>query len=239
MNQAHHINYADRRWLSHQHANHEGALATGAFATSRMYRLENLSEAFRKNNAALLANDKGAGYWVWKPQIILQSLQEISEGDILMYTDSGTTWVGDPRPLFDLFHRGQDVVGFYLVGTSDAQFSKRDTVMACMMENKIESPQIMGGVILFRASPESRHFVREWKRLCRIPRLVDDSPSVMPPYGGFKEHRHDQSIFSLLYKREGYNPTFPAPTEWGDDHDERRRALGYTKVLSHPGFVHP
>lgn len=28
--------------------------------------------------------------------------------------------------------------------------------------------------------------------------LVDDSPSLLPNAHGFKEHRHDQSIFSLL-----------------------------------------
>lgn len=238
MANAHHINYADRRFLANQPLNSAGALATGAFADSVQMRRELLDPDFVENNRALLDNDRGAGYWVWKPQIILQRLQEIPEDDILMYTDSGTTWVGDPRTLFPLLGI-QPVVGFYLVGTSDAAYSKRDTVMALMMENKIEGPQIMGGVILFRNCHKSRQFAREWKKYCRIPHLVDDSPSIMPPYGGFKEHRHDQSIFSLLYKSKGFNPTFPAPTEWGDDHDERRRQWGYTKVLSHPGWVHP
>jgi len=235
---AHHINYADRRWLDHQVANHQGAVATGAFETCEMRGYENLSACFREHNAGLLANERGAGYWVWKPEIILHRLHELPEHDILMYTDSGTTWVGDPRTLFPLTSI-QPVVGFYLVGTSDAQYSKRDTVLACMMENKLELPQIMGGVMLFLNCTESRNFVREWRHLCEIPHLIDDSPSVMPPYGGFKEHRHDQSIFSLLYKKKGYNPTFPAPTEWGDDHDARRRQWGYGKVLSHPGWVHP
>ena len=30
---------------------------------------------------------------------------------------------------------------------------------------------------------------------------IDDTPSIIPNYPNFKEHRHDQSIFSLLTKK--------------------------------------
>ena len=36
-----------------------------------------------------------------------------------------------------------------------------------------------------------------------IYHLLDDSKSVNPNYPGFNEHRHDQSIFSLLTKKHG------------------------------------
>jgi hypothetical protein len=32
---------------------------------------------------------RGFGYWVWKPQIILQTFDKLEDGDILQYTDAG------------------------------------------------------------------------------------------------------------------------------------------------------
>ena len=44
-------------------------------------------------------------------------------------------------------------------------------------------------------------FVDEWLRFAAQSSLIDDSPSKAPNYPGFREHRHDQSIFSLLSKK--------------------------------------
>lgn len=32
---------------------------------------------------------QGAGYWVWKPFIILKELEHLQDGDYLLYTDAG------------------------------------------------------------------------------------------------------------------------------------------------------
>lgn len=42
-------------------------------------------------------NLQGAGFWVWKPFIILKELEHLEEGDYLLYTDAG-------RPPGRLFH---------------------------------------------------------------------------------------------------------------------------------------
>ena len=34
-------------------------------------------------------NVRGFGYWCWKPQIALQTLAQMSEGDVLVYVDAG------------------------------------------------------------------------------------------------------------------------------------------------------
>ena len=34
---------------------------------------------------------KGGGYWIWKVQLILQSLRDLDDGDILIYSDSGSS----------------------------------------------------------------------------------------------------------------------------------------------------
>jgi len=42
--------------------------------------------------------------------------------------------------------------------------------------------------------------IREWSRISKIINLIDDSPSIIKNSNNFIEHRHDQSIFSLLCK---------------------------------------
>ena len=57
---------------------------------SNVVRKKILSAFFRQEAADLLKQEvRGFGYWIWKPQILLQCLQQMEYGDILLYTDAG------------------------------------------------------------------------------------------------------------------------------------------------------
>jgi hypothetical protein len=229
-----HMNYASGRWVEHaQPLNTLGAQRTGRFDLLVSYGPQDLPHEFMQKHAYLMAQPRGGGYWIWKPYLILEQLKKMQDGDILFYTDSGTVFVADPKPLLDLATVKQPVVAFYLAGCYEYAWSKRDTVMALNMENKLDSFQLLSGIIVFYNCQEARDFVAEWYHYCSIPHLVDDSPSVMPNYGGFKEHRHDQTIFSLLYKRRGFFPDYPDTTQYGDQLNAERRNYGYEKVIDH------
>lgn len=52
---------------------------------------------------AIPVQERGAGYWLWRPYIILKTLlYEMEEGDLLLYADSGSEAIGDLRLLFEL-----------------------------------------------------------------------------------------------------------------------------------------
>ena len=61
--------------------------------------------------------------------------------------------------------------------------------------------QRQGGAVLFAVNKETRSLVSEWYRLASIYHFIDDSPSKIPNTPDFREHRHDQSLFSLLTKK--------------------------------------
>ena len=42
---------------------------------------ENLDEDFKNKNVAILNKNKGAGYWLWKPYVILEKLKKIDLGE--------------------------------------------------------------------------------------------------------------------------------------------------------------
>ena len=48
-------------------------------------------------------------------------------------------------------------------------------------------------------------------------RLIDDTPSEVAELPEFIEHRHDQSIFSLLVKQSNQHAIIPDETEWFGD----------------------
>ena len=64
------------------------AISSG-FTSFYLYGFQDLDEEFAKNNARTLAHSRGAGYWVWKPYIILRHLSQIPHGDYLLYLDAG------------------------------------------------------------------------------------------------------------------------------------------------------
>jgi hypothetical protein len=59
-------------------------------------------------------------------------------------------------------------------------------------------------------------FVTEWLTYAQDSRAITDDANVLglPNYPEFHDHRHDQSILSLLAKK--WNLTlYPDPSQWG------------------------
>ena len=61
--------------------------------------------------------------------------------------------------------------------------------------------QRQGGTNMFLVCDKIRDFVDEWYKLSCDYHLIDNSPSINKNHVDFKEHRHDQSIFSFLSKK--------------------------------------
>ena len=174
------------------------------------FEFSHLDEDFRATNAYLLSAKRGAGAWVWKPQIILQAMRQADEGDIIVYSDSATEFVGPLKGMIETCSALEHGVLGMLVGPEfrERAWTKRDLFvhLDCDQDRYWGTPQLRSGLMAIRNIPPARQFVREWGELTRQVRLVSDLPSICgkPELDGFIAHRHDQSIFSLLYKKRGY-----------------------------------
>ena len=69
------------------------------------------------------------------------------------------------------------------------------------MSRHIDTRQRQAGAIMFLVCDITKYFLKKWYNLCCNYNLLDDSESISPNCEYFKEHRHDQSIFSLLTKK--------------------------------------
>jgi hypothetical protein len=65
-------------------------------------------------------------------------------------------------------------------------------------------------------------------------RAISDDANVLgkPDYPGFREHRHDQSIFSLLTKRYDL-PAFRDPSQWGNELRHCYPTSEYGQIIEH------
>lgn len=186
----------------------------------------------------LRSNVKGFGYWIWKPYFILETLKKMAEGDILFYMDGGCTLNQSAMPRFKEYlqlvrKNAMGILGFDL-GLPEREWTKNDTAQTIgATDEMMESGQILSGIIFFRKCPASVALVKDWLHFCTVDNLrySVDSPEANE-IQGFKEHRHDQSIFSLLFKKAG-GKSLPDETygEW-DDPDMQQKPIWATRRRS-------
>jgi hypothetical protein len=65
------------------------------------------------------------------------------------------------------------------------------------------SNQIMATSFILKKCDHTLKIINEWYNFCCIYNLLDDSESNIKNDDNFIEHRHDQSIFSLIRKKYG------------------------------------
>lgn len=201
------------------------------FTAHASYRPDFLNPEFRRAHQTILSQKKGAGFWLWKPEIIRETLERLVEGDFVFYVDSGNLIIGDVRPLFDLCVR--DPRGVLLFDNRDGSgdgtpwknqgWTKVDCFlrMGCEGERFRQGLKVNGSYILVRKSPAACAFIAEYLRWCQTDDLITDAPSRLAPEpSDFRMHRHDQSILSLLAIRDGI-PIARDPSEWGNRSADR------------------
>ena len=183
------------------------------FDEIRVYNAARLPAAFRYRHLRYMqTHRRGFGYWIWKPQVILAALQDSAPGDQVVYLDVGFTLNRSGRPrLQEYLEIAQDsrqrMLSFQSVHT-EAHWTKGDLAHRLSVQNRpavMNTSQLSSGFLILGNTPENLALVQQWQMLATESsyRYSDDSPSRLPNHPEFCEHRHDQSISSLLRKLRG------------------------------------
>ena len=195
------------------------ARTTGGFDEAVSFGPTDLDAEYRRRNAHVLKLPRGAGYWAYKPYIIMRYMYIVAApGDVVCYMDSMyefkqpftvqiDAWLDASVLPIALTVNKPDEVTYY-----EKQWTKKDAfaLIAGVDESSMrETLQAWCGFICFRNSFEALQYVAEWYTYCTDARIVTDSPSVFGTESpDFKENRHDQTVCSLLAKK--YNVTMQA-----------------------------
>jgi len=164
---------------------------------------------------------RGYGYWCWKPQVILQLLDQVNDGDIIQYTDAGCHLNKNGKVrLMEYFELAdQSESGILAFAAFVPSFHDSSIVLPDLSEYKwckadlfeymnvsaneliTHSQTVTAGIIFIKKSDRSREIIKKWADVIAADfSLLDDSKSKKSNMEGFVEHRHDQSIFSILCK---------------------------------------
>ena len=168
----------------------------------RAYSPESLDDNFRKSHSEILSIKRGNGLWLWKPYVILDALEHVSEGDYVFYCDSGAFFFSNVMPLIDSM--GESDIWVSDIPYIEEQWTKPEVFTRLEITDPAikSSQQIQGSFVIARKSEMSCEFIREWLRLCTQPELI--KPLELGEYHGeCIEHREDQSLLSVLCKIRG------------------------------------
>ena len=186
---------------------------TGFFDGVELYGIEHLKkeEEFVKTHKQFIINNKrGFGFWIWKSYIIKKKMEKMKDGDILFYLDSGCEINVKKKNLlekcFDQVKKDKIIgstCGSEKNGHLDKNWTKMDLIIKLDVNQPkyIDTVQRQGGTNMFYICDQTRKLVNEWYNISCIYHFIDDTKSDNDNYPTFREHRHDQSIFSLLTKK--------------------------------------
>jgi len=170
---------------------------------------------WNKHGNFIQNNPRGYGYWIWKYALVLEAMTHVPENASILYADGGCALnLNGTKRLSEYPKLAKDAGGLLLfeLQHSENMYTKRDTGERILPHTKDDRWGKIRAATCFLAvnSKRTRQFFEEALRIASEENyhFIDDSPSSKPESPAFKEHRHDQSIMSMLSKTNKY--AFPA-----------------------------
>lgn len=176
---------------------------------------------------------RGFGHWIGKPVVILEALIAAEPDDIVVYLDAGSR----------LNHKGRERFLEYVEIVADSRYrllsfqnvhtenmwTKGDLARRLGVYEKptiMSTSQLTAAFLLLSKTKSNIDLIRQWQEIAveENDRYSDDTESIFGNNLRFKEHRHDQSISSLLRKMRGTETTHyeVQPYDWAFEMEKEK-----------------
>ena len=186
----------------------------------KVYSFNDLLEDTKKkiDKYLILKERRGYGFWIWKPEIILDALINIPDGSILQYSDLGchinsgglerlkeymNICTKKNMITFQYFEPKNKKKDLIYPDNIEYKYTKSDLMNFFKLNHKsihMNFPQIISGNLFIKKNKENIEIIKNLLKIFNNMSLIDNSPSVSKNHIEFIEHRHDQSALSLLCK---------------------------------------
>ena len=153
----------------------------------------------------------GYGYWIWKSYLVMKTLEDLDDNDILLYLDSGceiAEFTDAPERLKLLLEKCE--IHDFLYNPSrhlEKVYTKMDLFdyMGLNYTDITDTMQIGAGILFIKKTQKNLNLTREWYSvMSENYNLIDSSRGKLPNDPAFRDNRHDQSVLSLLVKSKQY-----------------------------------
>ena len=228
------VSYADGHMLYSLKRIEKQAKKLGIFDEIILYTPEKLPSSI--NESPLLAYERGGGYWAWKPAIIWESIQNSTDGDIVVYADAGCSlkksqkWEDYWNMLSNKHHTivfqfKDDMPEWKRWGQTSTKIRYWTKLNTFQYFEKLvgdygDFNKIMGGFIICKGKHNS--FIKNWLDITVLhPELVIDpvGEEANEQLPSFAYHKHDQSIITpLVYLYAGEVLVLPETSETDPAH---------------------
>lgn len=169
--------------------------------------LQQNAQFWEKHGQFITNNQRGYGYWIWKPYLIQKKIEELNYGDFLIYADAGCKINKNGKQRFfeyiDILNN--DINQYGILSFQMLHLEKMYTKTAIFNwfnvdDNIINSGQCIGGIQILKKTDHSVNIINKWVENMNY-NLINDNIQNEKNY--FIENRHDQSIYSVIVKKYG------------------------------------
>jgi hypothetical protein len=206
--------YGDDNFVKSKRRLVREAIDTGWFTTAKSLEPQNLTTEFRERFSDILALPRGGGYWIWRFNVLEQTMAMMNEGDFLVLLDAGCSINKEGETRFreyiDLVNKSKyDMLSFNVPSIVEYKYTTTRLMFAFGVngqENITHTAMYEAGDAVFQKGP---HY-RAW--FAFIMNILDSDPwLITDKYNNesksensqFIDNRHDSSVMSLAWKKFG------------------------------------
>ena len=214
-----------------------------------MFTKHDLDGDFKKYVKSLLrlGKKKGYGYWVWQTFFHKKVLSQLNQGDVYHWCDVGCHFNinGKKRMEEYLDILNMESTGFLGFQYKDLnhentlkkltfpnyienQYTKLDLIKYFKLDSEdpmMKTPQVWGGSFFIKKCKKSMEMMEEHFAITRNRfDLIDDDESkfIEKSLPEFIQHRHSQSVLSIIVKKAGSTLLSAYESEWAIDRNGNR-----------------
>ena len=165
------------------------------------------TEYWGKYGNFIESNPRGYGFYMWKSSVVKRTMDEMNDNDILVYIDAGCTInsYGKKRldEYVDMVRKSDHGIISFQMELSSQKYTKKELFDYMEVSPEYQNKnQFVAGILILRKNENTKKIVDEWFRVSHIPEMINDQRSSTQ-HPDFIDHRHDQSILSILFYRYG------------------------------------
>ena len=215
------INYADEKFRHAQTINTKTAYLFGRVDEVIEYNPESIDAEYRElhKDAFRLYDVRSGKFGLWRPNIIMQTLEKMEYGEYCVYCDSGALYFRNVNRLIDCMERNAQEIMVFELYLPEKEWSKRDIfiVLDADEDRYTDSGQRLSTHFIFKKTEKTIKFFDNYYQLTLSDPYIftdEDNRCGMNNYPEFQDTRHNQSVLSILSKKNGLL-SFRDPSQWG------------------------
>lgn len=208
----HFITYGDDKYAKSRERLINQANSFGVFNTTYGYTQSSITPEFREKYSSVLEQSRGGGYWLWKLDIIKQTLDKINENDFIVYLDAGChlNKYGIKR-FYEYINKFENndygILSFQMIDQPEYRWTTSQILEYFNVKESVDvinTGQYVGGVLILRKNAHLRQYLNEFEKCVDYDmNLITDKYNSKNQKDVFKDNRHDQSISSIIRKLNG------------------------------------